>query len=35
VPSYEELEQYFVNSFNEKASKIDTELQQKEEFLTR
>jgi hypothetical protein len=35
VPSFEELESFFISSFNEKAEKIDVEKQQKEEFLTR
>ena len=35
VPSFEELENFFILNFNQKAEKIDTEPQQKEEFLTR
>ncbi len=34
-PSYDELEQVFVESFQEKANKIDVEDKQKEEFLER
>ena len=35
VPSFEELENFFILNFNQKAEKIDTEPPQKEEFLTR
>jgi len=34
-PSYDELEQVFVEKFNEKANKIEVEDKQKEEFLER
>jgi len=35
IPSYKELEDFFIVNFNEKAEKIDVEEKQKKEFLTR
>lgn len=35
IPSYDDLEEVFVQNFNEKANKIEAEDSEKEEFLTR